>query len=286
MESPVASANALHLTIRFTTSIPDLLLDIADSEQTTVVALKHLLRSRLEPPTSQHRLRFIHGGKLLKDDDILYQVLKVPAPPPRAADPKGKGKVVASLVQRVYINCSIGDALTPSELSAEAFAATQSVSKASKEMRNDTKSSSSSRAAAATTTPAVRGFDRLLSGGFTAAEVNQLRLQFLSIQANIHTPESMPSPTTLRRMEDAWIDDNAGNRGTGAAAGGFDFGEDGVGGGALDDLLWGNVMGFLWPLGCVGWVLHEEGVWSGRRKMAVFTGFLLSMTFGMLRVMS
>jgi hypothetical protein len=117
MDSPVASSNALHLTIRFTTSIPDLHLDIADPKHTTVIALKHLLRSRLEAPTSQHRLRFIHGGKLLKDDDILYAVLKVPAPPPRAPDPKGRGKAVEPLLQRVYINCSIGDALTPSELS-------------------------------------------------------------------------------------------------------------------------------------------------------------------------
>jgi hypothetical protein len=286
MDSPVASSNALHLTIRFTTSIPDLHLDIADPKHTTVIALKHLLRSRLEAPTSQHRLRFIHGGKLLKDDDILYAVLKVPAPPPRAPDPKGRGKAVEPLLQRVYINCSIGDALTPSELSDEAFAARQSVDRASKGFKNDPKSDDSSRPTVATTIPAVRGFDRLLSGGFTAAEVNQLRLQFLSIQANIHTPESMPSPTTLRSMEDAWIDDNAGNTGTGAAAGGFEFGEDGLGGGALDDLLWGNVMGFLWPLGCIGWMMHEEGVWSGRRKMAVFTGFMISMMFGMLRVMS
>jgi hypothetical protein len=87
-------------------------------------------------------------------------------------------------------------------------------------------------------------------------------------------------------MEDAWIDDNAGNAGAGAGAGGFDFGDDGLGGGALDDLLWGNIMGFLWPLGCVGWLIREEGVWSRRRKIAVFTGFVLSLTFGMLRVVS
>jgi hypothetical protein len=87
-------------------------------------------------------------------------------------------------------------------------------------------------------------------------------------------------------MEDAWIDDNAGNAGTGAGNGGFDFGEDGLGGGALDDLLWGNIMGFLWPLGCIGWLIREGGVWSRRRQIAVFTGFVLSLTFGMLRVVS
>ncbi|EPE28516.1 hypothetical protein GLAREA_09637 [Glarea lozoyensis ATCC 20868] len=284
MDLPVRTANPLHLTIRFTTSIPDLLLDISEPERTTVVALKHLLRSRLDPPTSQHRLRFIQGGKLLQDGDVLHSVLKISTPPPRTFDPKGKGKEPELPAQRVYINCSIGDVLTADELSAEAAAAAQLTNRASTGTTNGSKSGSPSRPAVTTT--AVRGFDRLLSGGFTAAEVNQLRLQFLSIQSNIHTPETMPSPTTLRHMEDAWIDDNAGNTGTGGAAGGFDFGDDGLGGGALDDLLWGNVMGFLWPLGCLGWVLREEGVLSGRRQMAVFTGFMLSLTFGMLRVMS
>jgi len=89
-------------------------------------------------------------------------------------------------------------------------------------------------------------------------------------------------------MEDAWIDGNAGNGGAGAGSGdgAFDFGDDGLGSGALDDLLWGNIMGFLWPLGCVGWIIREGGVWSRRRQIAVFTGFVLSLTFGMLRAVS
>ncbi|KAH8687702.1 DUF2407 C-terminal domain-containing protein [Tricladium varicosporioides] len=285
MDLSADSKSPLRITVRFTTSIPDLLVDIADPQATSVIALKHLIRSRLEPPTSNHRLRFIHSGKLLKDDDILSAVLRVPSPPPRMLDPKGKGKGPELPPARVYINCSIGDALTSAELSAEAFAATTSSNKPQKALDNGTKNGSPSRPAT-TTTPAPRGFDRLLSGGFTPAEVNQLRLQFRSIQESIHTSETMPSPDTLRRMEDAWIDDNAGGTGAGAGTGGFDFGDDGLGGGALDDLLWGNLMGFLWPLGCVGWMIQEGGVWSGRRKIAVFTGFMLSLTFGMLRVMS
>lgn len=285
--TPVASM-ALHLIVRFTTSIPDLLLEIPSPNETTVIALQHLIRSKLDPPTSNHRLRLIHAGKLLKDDDLLTSVLKIPPPPPRAPDPKGKGKAVdAPVPARVYINCSIGDPLTPAELSAEAFAAAAS-SNSSKNKRDAKTDAQHAGASISTTntTPAPRGFDRLLSAGFTAAEVNQLRLQFLSIQSNIHTPDTMPSPSTLRRMEDAWIDDNAGNTGTAAAGGGFDFGEDGLGGGALDDLLWGNLMGFLWPLGCIGWVIRERGVWSRRRQIAVFTGFMLSITFGMFRVVS
>lgn len=275
----------LHITVRFTTSIPDLLLDISEPDETTVIALKHLIRSKLDPPTAQHRFRFIHSGKLLKDDDILSAVLKIPSPPPRAPDPKGKGKAVEPPPPRVYINCSIGDALSSSELSAEALAATAASKKTKKTGRSEAGNGGSAQSTT-TTTSAPRGFVRLLTAGFTPAEVNQLRLQFRSIQSNIHTPDTMPSPNTLLRMEDAWIDDNAGNAGAGAGNGGFDFGEDGLGGGALDDLLWGNIMGFLWPLGCIGWLIREGGVWSRRRQIAVFTGFVLSLTFGMLRVVS
>ena len=271
----------LRITLRFTTSIPDLLLDIPDPNHTTVIALKHLIRSQLEAPTSKHRFRLIHSGKLLKDDDPLSSVLKIPPPPPRAPDPKGKGKAIEPPPPRVYINCSIGDALSATELAAEALAAAAK-SKKERDTSGDRKDGTISHS----TAPPPRGFDRLLSGGFTPAEVNQLRLQFLSIQSNIHTPDTMPSPSTLRQMEDAWIDDNAGNTGQGAGEGGFDFGDDGLGGGALDDLLWGNVMGFLWPLGCIGWIIREGGVWSRRRQIAVFTGFVLSITFGMLRVVS
>jgi len=276
----------LLITVRFTTSIPDLLLDIPDPDATTVIALKHLLRSKLDPPTSQHRYRFIHSGKLLKDDDVLADVLKIPSLPPPPADPKGKGKAVEPPPPRVYINCSIGDALTSAELAAEAVAAAASSDKSKKRERSETRDRNGGSTPSKSTTTAPRGFSRLLSAGFTAAEVNQLRLQFRSIQSNIHTPDTMPSPETLLRMEDAWIDDNAGNAGTGGGAGGFDFGDDGINGGALDDLLWGNIIGFLWPLGCVGWIIREGGVWSRRRQIAVFTGFLLSLTFGMLRVVS
>lgn len=269
-------SNLLHVTVRFTTAIPDLLLDV-DAEETSVVALKNLIRSRLDEATAKHRLRLIHSGKLLQDGDTLSAVLTIPSPPPRAPDPSGKGKAVEPPPPRVYINCSIGDVLTAEELAAEAqVALIQSQAPKKAAIRDG------STAPNRTTTPAPRGFDRLLAGGFTTAEVNQLRLQFLSIQSNIHTPDTMPSPDTLRRMEDAWIDDNGGNAGGGGTS--FDFGDDGLGGGALDDLLWGNIMGFLWPLGCIGWAIREEGVWSKRRRMAVFTGFMLSLSFGALRV--
>jgi len=93
----------------------------------------------------------------------------------------------------------------------------------------------------------------------------------------MHTPDTMPSPTTLRRLEDAWLDDN-GNEGSEARADAES--------GALDDFLWGNVMGFLWPLGALGWLGREDGVWSERKRMAVWTGVMLGIIFGVMKQMS
>lgn len=271
--------DVLHITVRFTNSF-DLMIDIPEPNQTSIIALKHAVRLKLDSPLSKHRLRFIYSGKLLRDDEILSEIIRTPIVPQSLIDPQGKGKAIELSPPRVYINCSIGDILTTTELSAEAEAAALSLENPRKRGQKDNEKG---RFAPEKSTRTPRGFDRLLSGGFTAAEVNQLRLQFRSVQQNIHTPDTMPSPNTLLRIEDAWIDDNSGAGSNGTS---FDFGDDSLSGGAIDDILWGNLMGFLWPLGCVGFFMRESGVWSGRRKIAIFTGFILNIAFGILKVMS
>ena len=57
-------------------------------------------------------------------------------------------------------------------------------------------------------------------------------------------------------------------------------------GGALDDMLWGSVMGFFWPVGCALWLLREEGVWSWRKGLAVFVGVVVNLGFGAVRMIS
>lgn len=274
------SQDVLYITVRFTNSF-DLLLDIQKPSQTTVLALKYTVRQKLDAPLAQHRFRFIYSGKLLKDNDILSEALKLTYSHLKTTDRSRKGKEVEILPPRIFINCSIGDILTPAELDAEAEAVALSFDRSHECAKNQ--SGTGDLAPKKTTSASPQGFDRLLSGGFSSAEVNQLRLQFRSIQQSIHTPDTMPSPNTLLRMEDAWIDGNSGN---GAGSSGFDFGDDGLGGGAVDDILWGNIIGFFWPLGCVGFLMRESGVWSRRRKVAIFTGFLLNIAFGILKVMS
>lgn len=59
---------------------------------------------------------------------------------------------------------------------------------------------------------------------------------------------------------------------------------DDDGRGALEDMLWGNLMGFFWPVGAAVWLTREEGVWSKRRQVAVVTGVLVNLAFGVMRV--
>lgn len=310
----------LLLTVRFSTSRPDLLLDISRPHRTTVAALKHLIRSRLDQPDSQRRLRFIHGGRILADATVLGAVLKpVPPPPPAtpggqhhsngagASDPKGKGKAVdgaAAAPQRVYVICSIGDLLTDAELDAERRRAEEPAPEAPAAL---------GAGGATTTAPAFpapggggpgagvsgggpRGFDRLLAAGFTPAEVNQLRLQFRSIQEARHTADTMPSPDALRTMEDAWMDNNNAGLTSAVGAGGpsADGADGGAGGGeavgeefglagVLDLLLRGMFIGFVWPLGAVGWLVRDEEKIPKRMRVFVYFGFVLSLLIGTIR---
>ncbi|KAI0407820.1 DUF2407 C-terminal domain-containing protein [Xylaria palmicola] len=324
-----ATAPALLLTIRFSAALPDLELDIPRPAATTVVSLKHLIRARLDKAHARRRLRFIHGGKILPDTAVLSAVLRAPAPPPprgtegrlpggrgvaasEGNEDGGKGKSVPGRPEpapRIYVNCSIGDELLPSDLEAEARAAALPPPTTTTSHRPHAAApgglhlvTGTSTSTTTTTTPAPRGFDRLLSAGFTASEVNQLRLQFRSIHASRYTPDTLPSPDGFRRMEDAWIDDNgaavpaaaASNSGAGGADGILGMGGGGGGTdsdevglvGMVDVLIRGVITGFIWPLGSAGWLIREEGMSSDRWRFMVGVGVMFALLIGVIRAIS
>lgn len=272
------SISGLKATIRFTTSIPDITL-ILDPDTTTALYLKHLVRTEIPPPASLRRLRFIYGGKILLDKAVLSSILKISPPPPQRQNVKGKGRAMEEM-RRVYINCSIGDELSDEELAAEKDAALAAQGDKNNDPDGAPQEDEEEEAEACgytrTTTRAPRGFDRLLDTGFTPAEVGQLRLQFLSVRAAMYTPDTMPSPDTLRRMEDEWIDDNGGANGVTSG----NTADAEVVAGAVDDLLVGLVIGFIWPLGVMCWAMREEGIWSPRRQTAIWSGFMMAVMFG------
>ncbi|RAL09722.1 DSC3 family protein, partial [Aspergillus homomorphus CBS 101889] len=325
-----SSEAPLCVTIRFSASIPDLPLDIFSPETTTSAGLKQLIRTRLPPNLSSHRLRLIYAGRGLEDTTPLAASLKLPPPssssarstprPPAAAaddndastPSKGKGKAPVRDQPRLYIHCSIGDiVLSAADLDAEASLAstlqqesqsgTEESDSDARRRTNQTLASSSSSPSgvqSATTTPAPRGFDRLLAAGFTPAEVTALRSQFMAIQAVSRTPDTMPSGAELRELEDRWMDEGSSAMAAGAAGGvagggpgeGISFADDDGGfgpgsRGAMDDMLWGAVMGFFWPVGCAMWLRREEGVWSWRKGLAVFVGVVVNVAFGAMRIM-
>ena len=88
----------------------------------------------------------------------------------------------------------------------------------------------------------------------------------------------------MRRLEERWLDSSSGppSGNTITAEGGTE--DDEEAGGALEDMLWGNLMGFFWPVGAAVWLCREEGVWSKRRQVAVVTGLLVNLAFGLMRM--
>lgn len=210
---------------------------------------------------------------------------------------------------RLYVHCSVGDVLSAADLAAEARAAQQADAALTRPVAGGlvnglTATTTTGGAAAApgghtsqqsddsaetttTTTPAPRGFDRLLSAGFSGAEVAALRAQFLAIQAHTHTPDTMPTGQELLTLEERWLESGsspAGGVDRDGAGGGGGFGFEDTGG--LEDMLYGNLVGFFWPIGAVCWLMREEGVWSRRRQIAVLSGFLVNLAFGFWRVMN
>lgn len=223
---------------------------------------------------------------------------------------------------RIYIHCSIGDGLTAAELSTEAREATELEEKLARSLTSRRQSSTGTLAEAAsgwlrasglpgfaptnppsggggagsnasTTTPAPRGFDRLASTGFTQGDIASLRNVFRAHLAHTHTPDTMPHGDALLALEDRWLDSSAnedgsgagfgGGGGSGGGGGGFD---DDAEGSALDDMFWGNVFGFFWPIGAIVWGFREDGVWTRRRAIAVFTGLCVNLVFGFARLSS
>ncbi|OAL49897.1 hypothetical protein IQ07DRAFT_587578 [Pyrenochaeta sp. DS3sAY3a] len=205
--------------------------------------------------------------------------------------------------KKYYIHCSLGDALSPAELESEATLAENT--ELSLQSQYDASQSSPSRRRASTQTidqgarrrssaatappPQAQGFDRLLSSGFTSSEVAALRSHFQTNLSFTHTPDTMPSPAQMRVLEDRWLDSSAndpsasltgGEAGTGDAGWGAGFA---VEEGGLDDMLWGYMTGFFWPLGSLVWGFREEGVWTRRRQVAVVMGVLINTIFGFMR---
>src|SRR5262249_44430708 len=160
-----------------------------------------------------------------------------------------------------------GDGLTAAELSTEARETTELEEKLARSLTSRRQSSTGTLAEAAsgwlrasglpgftptapsgaadggsnasTTTPALRGFDRLASAGFTQSDIASLRNAFRAHLAHTHTPDTMPHGDALLALEDRWLDSSANEDGSGVGIGG---GGGGSGGGGSDDDAEGSAL--------------------------------------------
>lgn len=330
MASPRALPEQLiELIIRFTASVPDLRLSLDAPRTTPTLSLKQLIRQNLPPDHAAARLRLIYAGKVLVDTDPISKSLRLPPPPPpppldgtyneNGPGSKSKGKQplretpapeygtttdAPPEARKYYIHCSLGDALSPSELASEATlaqnteislqshydSAHDSTSRRRASSTATTHHGNSARRRSSTATASqtqAQGFDRLLSSGFTPAEVASLRLHFQTNLSFTHTPDTMPTPQQMRVLEDRWLDSSANDpssslTGAGDADAGWGAGFA-VEEGGLDDMLWGYMTGFFFPLGSLVWGFREEGLWTRRRQVAVVMGVLINVIFGFMR---
>ncbi|RMD45102.1 hypothetical protein DV735_g47, partial [Chaetothyriales sp. CBS 134920] len=270
--------------------LPDLPLSIslATHPHANTCTLKQLIRRSLPAESANRRIRLICAGKALLDNDLLTTSLR------------RRGGVGAGAPTPWLSSTGMSKSTPLRASSAAAVASDKGKTPIRDPVAQQPRIYIHCSIGDLTLPP-----DELEREARTA-RVASLRLQFLSIQSHTHTPDTMPSPTTLRSMEDAWLDGTdplAGTSSSSTSAGGI----GGIGGGggfaggaaavtpdgatgyeateqsALDDMLLGTAMGFFWPIGCLLWGVREEGVWSTRRKMAVVVGVCLNLVLGLVK---
>ncbi|KAI4203299.1 MAG: hypothetical protein LQ350_001996 [Teloschistes chrysophthalmus] len=318
MSSSPSPYPPLALIIRFAEglAVPDLPLTVLSPASTTPLHLLHNdIRPHLPSTYSSCPIRLISSGAPLPPSTPLSKSLRLHSAPPRSKpDVKGKGKEretsspsrPSSSDNPIYILCHIStiQTLSPTALALEAEAAATAIS-ATPPQTSPTSSSPQQQRQnqwpSQQQQQEPQGFDRLLSAGLTPSEISALRSQFLAQTAHAHTPDTMPSPQQMRRLEERWLDSSGpatsrlSSTGAGAGAddddgagggggGGIVDDDDDDGGGALSDMLWGNLTGFFWPVGAAVWLCREDGVWSRRRQVAVVTGVLVNLSFGLMRM--
>jgi hypothetical protein len=313
--APALPEQLIYLIIRFTASVPDLPLSIHTPRTSATLSLKKLIRAHLPPEHASARLRLIYAGKVLGDTEPLSKSLRLGPPPRKAKDGDGEGEGEASGskgkgkqpirdtpaedippdAKKYYIHCSLGDSLSPSDLASEETLARnteialQWQYETTPEFQRST-TSNARRRSSTTTRETAQGFDRLLSSGFTVGEVASLRSHFTTNLSFTHTPDTMPSPAQIRLLEDRWLDSSANDPSTSLTTpDGAGGGETGWGAGfaveegGLDDMLYGYLTGFFFPLGSLIWGFREEGVWTRRRQVAVVMGVGINAVFGFMR---
>lgn len=149
-----------------------------------------MIRSKA-PATERRRLRLIYSGRVLNDQTNF----KTDIFDPKLRQLRELGESVDEL--QLYVHCLVGDELTLDQLAHE------------KELDR--------RAQEVSTAPQVIGFDRLLSQGVSAQDVNDLRRQFHLVYLPEFLESLPPSSVSdveedenrqefIRQLEERWLE--------------------------------------------------------------------------------
>ncbi|KAJ7209661.1 DUF2407 C-terminal domain-containing protein, partial [Mycena pura] len=251
---PLPSPPLRELVIRFTEGTPD--VTVAVSEHDTLKDVKNVIR-RERLHLNNKRLRFIHSGRLLPDSTLLSSWLA-------ALDEKRKE---ASVEDATWMHCSVG-----------------------REIQDDDDDDSGAEQKAQLR-PA-RGFDRLISVGFSEADIANFRQQFHTqssanyLDTDFETEEEYDEHA--RSLEEEWID-------SGESGGSASLSQNSSA--SHPSFLQGVLLGFFFPLlpffffrsshpPPVFWdngASHEPPgtvVFSKLMQMGVVVGFLINALFG------
>ncbi|OWB63749.1 hypothetical protein B5S31_g5293 [[Candida] boidinii] len=285
-----------YLVIRFATNIPDveLLVNLNNLRDVSTGWVRQQIRFKIPKESENKRLKLIHNGRVLLNHSDLEKEIRKIQKLRQLADAEdnknedneeggGGGDENGDEPIKLYIHCLIGEELTPEELKEEELM--------------DNKQPERS------TAPAVRGFDRLLSQGFSQQDVFDLRRQFQEIHGSSLQNNSEDA---IRDLEDRWIDStvnneideftglggNSNNQGilnnnqnqNGIINGNGNNGSNNNNRDANLDLLIGVALGFF--LGIFSLFLLKieiGGIFNKRTKIYIITGVFVNLSFGVLR---
>lgn len=318
-----ASSPMTTLQIRFSDrNIPDLEVPIESQEellQLNNAKLRQLVRNldpKIHSLTYNRRLRFIYNGRPVVDTASFQAALanfaklieelseeEEEEAPEQMSKTKGKETIPTEQPRhKLYIHCIVGDVLSDAELQQEDALDTQ-VQQPS-------------------TTPAPIGIDRLLSAGFSEAEVAEIRRQFQSIygpmlneqnsndledefetddeeeeqeeeDVSIGAPSEGPSSLVsggvdeLRQLEERWMESSAadpGNLVVQNSGGLFGLGLAEQGNTENRDMFIGLLIGMLFGVPSLLLAKGEFTVLNYHTQFPMFIGVFVNSIFAIIRL--
>ncbi|KIM53458.1 hypothetical protein SCLCIDRAFT_1222777 [Scleroderma citrinum Foug A] len=180
---PNGSLDSRDLTIRFTEGLPDLALNVTDTDTVRLVKAKIVLA---RPQLADRRLRLIHAGRILANGIRLRSWLS--ALEERQHCSSLSNEAPPSPVQTptavTWLHCSVGPKIEP-ETEAEDMPQTVQIQP-------------------------LRGFDRLATAGFSEEDIANFRRQFHSQSSSNYLDLAFENDEQYdehaRALEELWID--------------------------------------------------------------------------------